>query len=126
MEKEAGWETEDSQVVLRLDDQTPACPDQARGRERRALREAQLLRGAVEVRDAGDDQGPFHDRRPEMDGLHADGTGPHAHQEGLWRLGGVCAGGGREGAGITAEEGAGEAVQERMVVRGESGGEVEG
>lgn len=65
------------EVVLGGDDEAPAGPDQAGGGQGAVLLEGELLGGAGEVGDAGEDEGPLHDGRPEVDRLEADGAVPH-------------------------------------------------
>lgn len=66
------------QVVLGLDDEAPAGPDDTRGRQGAVLLQGELLGRASEVGDTGDDEGPLHDGRPEVHRLEADGAVPHA------------------------------------------------
>lgn len=47
------------QVVLGLDDEAPARPDEARSRQGAVLLQRELLGRATEVRDAGEDEGPL-------------------------------------------------------------------
>jgi hypothetical protein len=51
------------EVVLGGDDEAPAGPDQAGGGQGAVLLEGELLGGAGEVGDAGDDEGPLGGRR---------------------------------------------------------------
>ena len=47
------------QVVLGLDDEAPAGPDEARGRQGAVLLQRELLGRAGEVGDTGEDEGPL-------------------------------------------------------------------
>lgn len=47
------------QVVLGLDDEAPAGPNEARGRQRGVLRQRELLGRAGKVGDTGEDEGPL-------------------------------------------------------------------
>lgn len=49
------------QVVLGLDDEAPARPDEAGGGQGAVLLQRELLGGATEVGDAGEDEGPLGD-----------------------------------------------------------------
>jgi hypothetical protein len=51
------------EVVLGLDDEAPAGPDEAGGRQGAVLLQGELLGGAGEVGDAGEDEGPLQERR---------------------------------------------------------------
>lgn len=68
----------DVQVVLGLDNQAPARPDETRAGQGKVLRKRQLLDGAGKVGDAGNDERPLHDGRPKVHRLDADFTLPHA------------------------------------------------
>lgn len=62
--------------VSRLDDQAPASPDQACAGQGDVLCEGELFSGAVEIGDAGEDECPLHDWRPEMHSLDPNRTIP--------------------------------------------------
>ena len=55
---------ENAQVVLRLDDQAPAGPDETGGSQGAVLGEGELLGRARKVGDTCEDETPFHDRGP--------------------------------------------------------------
>ena len=54
----------DAQVVLGLDDQAPAGPDETSGSQGTVLGERELLGRARKVGDTCEDEAPFHDRGP--------------------------------------------------------------
>lgn len=70
-----------SQIVLRLDNQTPPRPDQSRSSQGTVLRKRQLLRRTGKIRNTGQHDRPLHDGRPEVHRLEADGAVPHALEE---------------------------------------------
>jgi hypothetical protein len=56
-----GKREKDAQDVSGLDDQAPSGPDEARAGQGKVLGEGELLGGAREVGDAGDDESPLRD-----------------------------------------------------------------
>lgn len=66
------------QVVLGLDDEAPARPDEAGGRQGAVLLQRELLGRAAEVGDAGEDEGPLvvGDRRVSSTSMVLE-IGPH-------------------------------------------------
>lgn len=66
------------EVVLGLDDEAPASPDDAGAGQGKVLGEGELLGGTSKVGDAGEDESPLHDRSPKVHSLEADLALPHA------------------------------------------------
>ena len=58
------WKKGNAQVVLGLDDQAPAGPDETGGSQGGVLGERELLGWARKVGDTCEDETPFHDRGP--------------------------------------------------------------
>lgn len=65
------------QVVLGLDDEAPARPDEARGRQGAVLLQGELLGRATEVGDAGEDEGPLSNWKKRQ--RKAEGIGARRH-----------------------------------------------
>jgi hypothetical protein len=55
----SGWTRNYSQIVLGLDDEAPAGPDDTGRGQSKVLGDGELLYGTGEVRDAGEDEGPL-------------------------------------------------------------------